>query len=145
MSRTSLFTRSDDDPDNPRTGAIMKIAISSLLASFCVTGCLAGDTPDGSNTDDTSTATGEDAAALPASYHQGTTGCYNWSWSDGIESVTLYYHNTCSSTASLQFQTNNGSVHVIRCLTEPGGAQSSAKFTGGFSTISAFKAGCPGS
>lgn len=123
----------------------MKTTILTLLATLCATGGFASEIPDGSNPVDTATptTTGEDAADLPASYHHGTTGCYKWSWANGIESVTLYYHNKCSSTAKLQFQTNNGNIHVTRCLTRAGGAQSHIKFTGGYSTISAFKKGCP--
>jgi hypothetical protein len=46
-------------------------------------------------------ATGGQAQAatiVPDSYHSGTAGCFSWSWSDGIISTTVYYHNTCGST-----------------------------------------------
>ncbi|NJP89416.1 hypothetical protein HCN51_08155 [Nonomuraea sp. FMUSA5-5] len=38
-------------------------------------------------------------AATPASadVHRGVAGCFAWSWGDGNTSVTVYWHNRCTT------------------------------------------------
>ncbi|MEV6525788.1 hypothetical protein AB0M43_27955 [Longispora sp. NPDC051575] len=60
------------------------------------------------------------AAPAQASYHSGTAGCFNWSWSDGIATTTVYYHNTCSTEKNLRIHWKNGSLDSYSCIAVSG-------------------------
>lgn len=56
-----------------------------------------------------SAAAGPASAAemQPMSKHTGTTGCFNWSWADGWDSTTVYFHNTCKTTHVIEITWNH--------------------------------------
>jgi hypothetical protein len=56
-----------------------------------------------------SAAAGPASAAemQPMDKHTGTSGCFNWSWADGWDSTTVYYHNTCTTTHVIEITWNH--------------------------------------
>ncbi|WP_152627311.1 hypothetical protein [Streptacidiphilus melanogenes] len=81
-------------------------------------------------------ATPSPTLVRPMSYHSGSSGCFNWSWADGITSTTVYYHNTCNYTATLDIWWKTGSVQSLHAVTAKAGAKGSIKENGSISSIS---------
>jgi hypothetical protein len=48
------------------------------------------------------------AAPASAAVHRGVAGCFAWSWGDGNTSVTVYWHNRCSTKHKLKIKYSLG-------------------------------------
>ncbi|GLV84127.1 hypothetical protein Slala03_38160 [Streptomyces lavendulae subsp. lavendulae] len=70
------------------------------------------------------------AYAAAESMHRGTTGCFNWSWADGVSTTTVYYSNTCDRTASINIWWQDGSTSRMKKVTAGAGEQGSVKNSG---------------
>lgn len=57
------------------------------------------------------------ATATPMSMHRGTSGCFNWSWADGVSTTTVYFHNTCNYTSTINIWWQQGSSTYMRAST----------------------------
>jgi hypothetical protein len=76
------------------------------------------------------------ATAQPMSYHSGSAGCFNWSWSDGITSTTVYYHNTCGHTELIRIIWNeNSTTQHSKVITVGAGAKGHDKEDGSVRSI----------
>ncbi|MEW9518917.1 hypothetical protein [Streptomyces tubercidicus] len=54
------------------------------------------------------------ASASADDMHRGSSGCFNWSWSDGTSTSTVYWHNTCNKKAQLFIWWKNGAVDQMK-------------------------------
>ena len=81
-------------------------------------------------------ATPTPAVVQPMSYHSGTSGCFNWSWSDGNITTTVYYHNVCGSTETLDIWWKTGSTYTLHAVTAGAGVHGSIKESGSIYSIS---------
>jgi hypothetical protein len=70
------------------------------------------------------------ADAATASVHRGSDGCFNYSYGDGIETTTVYFHNTCGHSANLWINWHNGSLRFATCQAVGGGAKGHIKRRG---------------
>ncbi len=51
---------------------------------------------------------GVGAAPASAAVHRGVSGCFSWSWGDGNVSVTVYWHNRCTTKHKLNIKYSLG-------------------------------------
>ncbi|GAA4086762.1 hypothetical protein GCM10022284_23940 [Streptomyces hundungensis] len=63
------------------------------------------------------TAPAEAATASPMSTHRGSSGCFNWSWADGVSTTTVYFHNTCNYTSTINIWWRQGGSDYMRAST----------------------------
>lgn len=71
-----------------------------------------------------------------ASTHRGTSGCFNWSWADGTISATVYYHNTCNRTETINIWWKaSGGRHIMHAATVKAGAKGHIKEDGTVESI----------
>ncbi|MGW6985080.1 hypothetical protein ACWGE1_37440 [Streptomyces sp. NPDC054932] len=70
------------------------------------------------------------AYAAADGMHRGKSGCFNWSWADGISTTTVYYSNTCDKTASMNIWWQDGAISKMKKVTAGAGAKGSIKNTG---------------
>ncbi|MFD9130765.1 hypothetical protein [Kitasatospora sp. NPDC059571] len=97
-----------------KTAAVAAIAAASILGTSGAAGA---------------------AEVSPRSYHSGTSGCFNWSWSDGNVSATVYYHNVCSSTQTIDIWWRTGSVRTLRAISVGADGHGSHKENGTVDSI----------
>ncbi|MFF3155034.1 hypothetical protein [Streptomyces sp. NPDC057910] len=51
------------------------------------------------------------------STHRGSSGCFNWSWADGVSTTTVYFHNTCNYTSTINIWWRQGGSDYMRAST----------------------------
>ncbi|MET9291916.1 hypothetical protein [Streptomyces sp. NPDC003077] len=69
--------------------------------------------------------------------HRGRSGCFNWSWADGVSTTTVYYHNTCNKKASLYIWWKNGAVDQMKRVDAGPGGSGHIKHVGTVKSIDA--------
>ncbi|WP_265559583.1 hypothetical protein [Streptomyces hygroscopicus] len=75
------------------------------------------------------------AQAAADSKHTGHSGCFNWSWADGISTTTVYFHNTCNTTSTINIWWKDGQFEDMRAATVPADGKGHLKHTGTVKSI----------
>ncbi|MEU3988908.1 hypothetical protein OG301_07040 [Streptomyces platensis] len=82
------------------------------------------------------TAPASQAATAGAS-ERGTSGCFNWSYSEGTSTTTVYWHNTCNKKAQLFIWWKNGAVDQMKRVDAGAHAKGHIKHAGSVKSIEA--------
>ncbi len=80
-------------------------------------------------------ATPAQAATASSGLTKGTIGCFNYSYGDGISTTTVYFHNTCKTTATINIWWKDGKVEYMRAATVKAGGKGHLKHTGSIKEI----------
>jgi hypothetical protein len=75
------------------------------------------------------------AQAAADAKHTGRSGCFNWSWADGISTTTVYYHNICDQKATINIWWKDGKVEYMKADTVRAGGKGHLKHTGDVKSI----------
>ncbi|MFD8913821.1 hypothetical protein [Streptomyces sp. NPDC059575] len=81
-------------------------------------------------------ATPAQAAQMSAAAdHSGRSGCFNWSYGDGISTTTVYYHNICSHTATINIWWKDGQFEDMLADSVKADGKGHLKHTGSVKSI----------
>ncbi|ARP69293.1 hypothetical protein LK07_05385 [Streptomyces pluripotens] len=79
------------------------------------------------------------AVATPAQAASGVTrghiGCFNYSYGDGISTTTVYFHNICKHTATINIWWKDGRIDYMRAATVKANGKGHLKHTGSIKSI----------
>ncbi|WP_133913349.1 hypothetical protein [Streptomyces sp. NBC_00582] len=75
------------------------------------------------------------AQAAADSKHTGRSGCFNWSWADGISTTTVYFHNICDHKATINIWWKDGAVEYMKAATVAADGKGNLKHTGDVKSI----------
>lgn len=75
------------------------------------------------------------AQAAADSKHTGRSGCFNWSWADGISTTTVYFHNICDHKATINIWWKDGQVEYMKAANVAADGKGSLKHTGDVKSI----------
>ncbi|MFD9005149.1 hypothetical protein ACFV0T_30080 [Streptomyces sp. NPDC059582] len=75
------------------------------------------------------------AQAAADSKHTGRSGCFNWSWADGVSTTTVYFHNICDKKATINIWWKDGRVDVMRAATVAADGKGHIKHAGSVKSI----------
>ncbi|MCS0601827.1 hypothetical protein NX794_11455 [Streptomyces sp. LP11] len=70
-----------------------------------------------------------------ASKHTGHSGCFNWSYADGISTTTVYFHNVCKTKATINIWWKDGQFEDMRAATVAADGKGHLKHTGSVKSI----------
>ncbi|WP_326584092.1 hypothetical protein OG889_37125 [Streptomyces sp. NBC_00481] len=75
------------------------------------------------------------AQAAADAKHTGRSGCFNWSWADGVSTTTVYYHNICDKKATINIWWKDGKVEYMKADTVAADGKGHLKHTGDVKSI----------
>ncbi|WP_326695214.1 hypothetical protein [Streptomyces sp. NBC_01766] len=67
--------------------------------------------------------------------HTGRSGCFNWSWGDGVSTTTVYCHNVCNHSAAIGIWWHEGTVDSMRSATVESGGKGRIGHAGSVKSI----------
>ncbi|KUL27096.1 hypothetical protein [Streptomyces regalis] len=76
------------------------------------------------------------AQAATKAKHEGRSGCFNYSWGDGVSTTTVYYHNICNHKATINIWWKDGAVDYMKADTVKADGKGSMKHTGDLKSVS---------
>ncbi|GHD94298.1 hypothetical protein [Streptomyces naganishii] len=80
-------------------------------------------------------ATPAQAATASSGLTKGRSGCFNYSYGDGISTTTVYFHNICKTEATINIWWKDGKVEYMKAATVPADGKGHLKHTGSIKEI----------
>ncbi|NUP67579.1 MAG: hypothetical protein HOW71_36020 [Nonomuraea sp.] len=74
-------------------------------------------------------------AATASAQDTGRSGCFNYSYSEGISTTTVYFHNICNETSTINIWWKEGGVEYMKAATVPADGKGHLKHGGSIKEI----------